>query len=164
MTPFHLFRMPPKRPGLSPRRLELFRQMLIKNLDLNGAAKEAGMSISTANQHVAAVKNHYNATSIYYVIYRLVKDGHVPAAPADFFGPPRPMDIEIVKTLIKFDGDLYLAANELCKSLTTINQRLIMLRKVYSAKTTANAVYYVICDGYIDDNEVTFPVAGRKNG
>lgn len=80
--PVHHYELPTL--GLNNRPLLLLRVLFTQNVDLNGAAKLLGISISTANQQIRAMREYYrnklhleDLPSLYEVFFRMIKDGHL---------------------------------------------------------------------------------------
>jgi DNA-binding CsgD family transcriptional regulator len=58
---------------ISPRPLQLLTTMAKGNMTLNEAAAHLNMAISTANQHIAAIRNALDANSTVAALYRAIK-------------------------------------------------------------------------------------------
>jgi DNA-binding CsgD family transcriptional regulator len=61
--------------AINSRPLELLRVMAAENLTLNDAAKRLHISVSTANQHVAAARSALDANTNLTALYRAMKEG-----------------------------------------------------------------------------------------
>jgi DNA-binding CsgD family transcriptional regulator len=60
---------------INPRPLQLLTTMAKDNMTLNEAAIKLNMALSTANQHIAAIRNALDANSTVAALYRAIKAG-----------------------------------------------------------------------------------------